>query len=226
MNRVATFDELAAEFHRRVSRIVWCTLATVAPDGTPWTRVLHPIWEASTGWIATTRHGLKARHLARDPRVSLTYWDAAQDVVTVHATAAWADDAPTRERVWQLYRTTPPPLGYDPGDFWPAGPDDPAFGLLRLRPDPDRYHRPGLIAQTEADLATQRHFRRVATHPLTDPSKTDAQADHLPTLSTGMTGRWQARPGVQMARICAARGLAAPRPPGRAYRPLSKVVCR
>lgn len=134
MNRVATFDELAVEFHQRVSRIVWCTLATVAPDGMPWTRVLHPIWEASTGWIATTRHGLKARHLAREPRVSLTYWDAAQDVVTVHATAAWADDAPTRERVWQLYLTIPPPLGYDPADFWPAGPDDPAFGLLRLRP--------------------------------------------------------------------------------------------
>jgi general stress protein 26 len=134
MNQVATFDEIAAEFHLRVSRIVWCTLATVGADGMPWTRVLHPIWEASTGWIATTRHGLKARHLAREPRVSLTYWDAAQDVVTVQATAAWADDAPARTRVWELYRTTPPPLGYDPGDFWPAGPDDPAFGLLRLTP--------------------------------------------------------------------------------------------
>jgi len=134
MKRVATFDEVAAEFHRRVSRIAWCTLATVAPDGAPWTRVLHPIWEASTGWIATSRHGLKARHLAREPRVSLTYWDAAQDVVTVHATAAWADDAPTRARIWRLYRTTPPPLGYDPGGFWPGGPGDPAFGLLRLSP--------------------------------------------------------------------------------------------
>jgi hypothetical protein len=30
--------------------------------------------------------------------------------------------------------TRPPPLGYDPADFWPAGPDDPGFGLLRLRP--------------------------------------------------------------------------------------------
>src|SRR2546421_1152175 len=47
------------------------SLATVDPDGMPWTRVLHPIWEASTGWIATTRHGLKARHLAHEPRVSL-----------------------------------------------------------------------------------------------------------------------------------------------------------
>jgi general stress protein 26 len=131
MNRVATFDELAPEFHRRVGRIVW---ATVAPDGMPWTRVLHPIWEANTGWIATTRHGVKARHLAREPRVSLMYWDASQDVVMVQATAAWADDALTRERVWHLYRTTPAPLGYDPADFWPGGPNDPIFGLLRLCP--------------------------------------------------------------------------------------------
>lgn len=121
----------------------------------PWTRVLHPIWEASTGWIATTRHGLKARHLVREPRVSLTYWDAAQDVVTVHATAARADDAPTRERVWHLFLTTPPPLGYDPGDFWPAGPDDFRLRPAPASPDPDRYHRPGLLARTEADLATQ-----------------------------------------------------------------------
>lgn len=151
VNRVATFDELATEFHRRTSRIVWCTMATVAPDGTPWTRVLHPIWEASTGWIATTRHGLKARHLAREPRVSLTYWDAAQDVVTVHATAAWADDAPTRERIWQLYLTTPPPLGYDPGDFWPAGPNDSAFGLLQLRPT--RIDITGLASSPAPKLA-------------------------------------------------------------------------
>ena len=165
MNRVATFDELAAEFHRRVSRIVWCTLATVAPDGTPWTRVLHPIWEASTGWIATTRHGLKARHLAREPRVSLTYRDAAQDVVTVHATAAWADDPPTRERVWQLYLTTPPPLGYHPGGLLASRPERSRVRPASAPPDPDRYHRPGLVAPIEADLATQRHLRPVATPP-------------------------------------------------------------
>ncbi len=126
-----------ADFSVPLSEL-WCrdgdrVPTRLSPDGMPWTRVLHPIWEAGTGWIATTRHGLKARPLAREPRVSLTYWDA-QDVVTVHATAAWADDAPTRERVWQLYLTTPPPLGYDPGHFWPARPSDPAFGLLRLRP--------------------------------------------------------------------------------------------
>jgi hypothetical protein len=54
--------------------------------------------------------------------------------VTVHAVASWVDDPPTRERIWQLYRTTAPPLGYEPGQFWPAGPNDPTFGLLELHP--------------------------------------------------------------------------------------------
>jgi len=95
VKRVDAFDELAAEFRQRVSRIAWCTLATVAPDGAPWTRVLHPIWEDSTGWIATTRHSLKARHIAHQPRVSLTYWDASQDVVTVQATASTTSRTPS-----------------------------------------------------------------------------------------------------------------------------------
>ena len=126
----AVFADLAVEFHRRVARIVWCTLATVAPDGRPWTRVVHPVWETSTGWVASSRHGPKDRHLAHEPRVSLTYWDAAQDVVTVQAT--WADDRSTRERVWALICDTDPPRGYDPVEFWSGGPEDPAFGVLRL----------------------------------------------------------------------------------------------
>ena len=147
-----SFDDIAGEFHRRTSRIVWCTLATVAPDGRPWTRVLHPIWEAGTGWIATTRHGLKARHLAHEPRVSLTYWDAAQDVVTVHAVAAWVDDAPTRERVWQLF---PRPRHRSATTRVTSGraQSDPAFGLLCLRATRIDITGLGQLAQTEADLA-------------------------------------------------------------------------
>jgi general stress protein 26 len=127
------FERIAGELDARVRRIAWCTFATVAPDGAPWTRILHPIWEGAAGWIATTRDSPKARHLAREPRFSLTYWDADQDVVTVRGTAGWADDRATRERIWELYRTTPPPLGYDLAPFW-REPANPAFGLLRLSP--------------------------------------------------------------------------------------------
>jgi hypothetical protein len=50
---VGSFAEIAGEFQARVARIAW---ATVGPDGAPRTRILPPIWEGSTGWIATTSH--------------------------------------------------------------------------------------------------------------------------------------------------------------------------
>jgi pyridoxine/pyridoxamine 5'-phosphate oxidase len=70
---VASFAEIEAEFMRRVARIVWCTVATVDRQGRPRTRILHPIWEGTTGWIATGRHSHKEKHLARNTHVSLSY---------------------------------------------------------------------------------------------------------------------------------------------------------
>ena len=83
-------------------------------------------------WRATSRHSPKARHLLHEPRISLTYWDAEQDVVNVHGRASWVDDQVTKNRIWSLDVRTPPSLGYDPGEVWLGGPDDPAFGLLRI----------------------------------------------------------------------------------------------
>lgn len=39
-----------------------------------------------------------------------------------------------KRRVWEWFKATPPPLGYDPGLFFPRGVDDEAFGCLRLLP--------------------------------------------------------------------------------------------
>lgn len=36
--------------------------------------------------------------------------------------------------VWDLFESTPPPLGYDPALFLPGGPTAPGYGLLRLTP--------------------------------------------------------------------------------------------
>ncbi|HWM12094.1 MAG TPA: hypothetical protein VNO82_22220, partial [Solirubrobacteraceae bacterium] len=33
-----------------------------------------------------------------------------------------------------LFRAAPAPLGHDPYAIWPAGPEDPDAGVLRLRP--------------------------------------------------------------------------------------------
>jgi len=38
-----------------------------------------------------------------------------------------------KQRLWDLFKNTPPPLGYDVGMFW-KGPGDPQYGLLKLTP--------------------------------------------------------------------------------------------
>ncbi len=131
---VASFTEIEEEFNARVSRIVWCTVATVDRQGRPRTRILHPIWEGSTGWIATGRHSLKEKHLAANPYLSVSYWDQEHQQVYADAKAEWQDDQDEKLRIWNRYKDTPPPYGYDPAIIWQAGPDDPEYGLLKLTP--------------------------------------------------------------------------------------------
>ncbi|MBK9178317.1 MAG: pyridoxamine 5'-phosphate oxidase family protein [Acidimicrobiales bacterium] len=135
-----SFDELADDFFGRIERIVWCTVATVDARGRPRSRLLHPIWErpagaaGPVGWIATGRDSHKARHLAANPFVSCTYWDPQHQQVYADCEARWVDDPDEKQRLWDLYNGTPPPLGYDLALFWRNGPGDPTYGLLRLDP--------------------------------------------------------------------------------------------
>ena len=133
---VDNFEEIADEFAARVGRIVWCTVATVDRKGRPRTRILHPIWEGSTGWIATGRHSPKERHLAGNPYVSLTYWSPEHQQIYADCKAEWEDSAEEKRRIWELYKNTPPPLGYDPAiiPVWKDGPGSPDFGVLKLTP--------------------------------------------------------------------------------------------
>lgn len=130
---VKDFSELSDKFREITERIVWCTVATVDARGRPRSRILHPVWEGSTGWIATGRQSHKAKHLANNPFVSLTYWDPKHEQTIIDCKAEWQDDQPTRDHVWELLKTTPEPVGYDPKLFWP-GADDPSFGVLKLTP--------------------------------------------------------------------------------------------
>jgi general stress protein 26 len=140
---VASFAEIEEEFLARIKKIVWCSVATVDREGRPRSRVLHPIWEGSTGYIATGRSSFKAKHLARNPHVSLMYWYpdlehglAGAQLVYVDARTEWLDAAADRRRIWDLFKNTPPPLGYDPAmiPVWKDGPDSPEFGVLKLTP--------------------------------------------------------------------------------------------
>jgi general stress protein 26 len=140
---VGKFSEMEDEFKARTTKIVWCSVATVDRKGRPRTRVLHPIWEGSTGYIATGRNSFKAKHLTNNPYVSLMYWDpdlehglAGAQAVYVDARAEWLDDPADRRRIWDLYKNTPPPVGYDPAmiPVWKDGPGGVDFGVLKLTP--------------------------------------------------------------------------------------------
>jgi general stress protein 26 len=130
---VASFAEVAEKFREITERIVWCTVTTVDRQGRPRSRILHPVWEGPVGWIATGRHTHKAKHLAGNPYVSLTYWDPQHEQTIIECRAEWQDDQATRDRIWELLKTTPEPVGYDPKLFWPSS-TDPGFGVLKLTP--------------------------------------------------------------------------------------------
>ena len=125
------------EFVDRAHRIVWCTVATVGPDNRPRTRILHPLWELDTelvGWIVTRATPVKVRHLAYSPYLTCSYWEPAHEVAVADCHAEWVDDVATRQRVWELYRYAPSPLGYDFWSVFPDGPSGETPALLRLSP--------------------------------------------------------------------------------------------
>ena len=135
-------SELAAvapAFVDMAHRIVWCTTATVSPEGAPKTRVLHPLWEwdgtTLTGWVLTSPNSPKARHLDTNPLVSLTYWDATHDTCSADCDTAWELSPEERRAGWDRFLHGPRPVAYDPSIIpqW-TEPDAPEFGVLRLEP--------------------------------------------------------------------------------------------
>lgn len=131
--RVATFAEIEHEFIHRVHGMVWCNVATIDERSRPRSRLLHTIWEGSTGWLATRRHSPKARDLDRNHAVSLAYVADVVRPVYVDGDAHWADDLEARRHVWDLFLAAPAPLGYDPAPIY-GSVDATDFGVLRITP--------------------------------------------------------------------------------------------
>ncbi len=133
-SRSATLDEIAGPAARIAADVVWATMATVAPDGAPRTRVVHPVlrWDdVPAGWVTSRPSALRSRHLAAHPWVSLTWWSPAQDVLTVDASATWVDESGLAD-VWRSIEETPPPTGFDPTTIFPDGPGT-GFAAIALR---------------------------------------------------------------------------------------------
>lgn len=154
---MTALERTATAFIDVAHRIVWATVATVDATGHPRTRILHPIWEWDgsrlTGWIATSPGSVKARHLVHDPRVSITYWDAAHDVATADCETAWEEDRDARHAGWRRFVDGPEPVGYDPSIIpaWDS-PDAEAFGILRLEPHRLRVFPGTLLLQGAGEL--------------------------------------------------------------------------
>lgn len=131
--RITNFDDIKEEFIERVHSAVWCNVATVDQNNRPRSRVLHPIWEGPLGWVCVNRHSPKAQHLENNPYISLAYIAEPIRPVYAECKAAWEEDMATKTRIWELFKSAPEPLGYDPGSIW-SEPTNAEFGLLRLDP--------------------------------------------------------------------------------------------
>jgi hypothetical protein len=126
---VASFADIE-EFRSVV--VVWCTATTIDRKAPP-LRILHPIWEGSTGWIATVP--LSQGEAPRGQSLHFApYWTPEHKQLYAECRTEWEDGSITKTRIWELYKSTPPPLGYDPAMIWKEGPADPTYGVLKLIP--------------------------------------------------------------------------------------------
>ena len=133
MPKLTSFAEIETEFIQRVHTMVWCSMATLDTRNRLRSRILHPIWESSVGWATARPHSLKARHLAHNPYVSLAYIADIAKPVYADCKAEWVDDPATKRHVWDLFKTTDPPAGFDLANIFKSV-DDPGFGLLKFTP--------------------------------------------------------------------------------------------
>ena len=135
------FSAIQADFLEFTSRIVWCTTTTVDGQGRPRSRVLHPIFRVDggrpVGWVLTGKTPVKTAHLAANPYVACSYWSPDQNVVYVDCIASWVEDEADKQRIWDVFLHTPPPLGYGErglSGYSPEGPRAPLFTPMRLDP--------------------------------------------------------------------------------------------
>jgi general stress protein 26 len=130
---VLRFEDIQTEFLERISRVVYCTMATVDRRNRPRSRLMHPIWEGPIGWAISWPASHKAKHLAHNSAVSLAYMPEPAQPVYVDGMAEWVGAVEEKLRIWDLHATTPPPIGFDPQPHY-GSIENPYYGLLRITP--------------------------------------------------------------------------------------------
>ena len=130
---VTRFDEIQAEFMARARQAVYCNVATVDRKGRPRSRVMHVVWDGHMGWVITSPNSHKGRHLVHNPYVSLAYLSDPMKPVYIDCVAVWVEEVQEKKRIWELHKTIPPPLGFDPAPHYGTI-EHKHFGLLRFTP--------------------------------------------------------------------------------------------
>jgi len=130
---VKKFEDIQSEFIDRAQQAVYCNVATVDLKNRPRSRVMHVIWEGPVGWVITWPESHKAKHLATNPYVSLAYVNNPMKPVYVECSAKWLEEVEEKLRIWELHKTIPPPLGFDPAPRYGTI-ENKYFGLLQFTP--------------------------------------------------------------------------------------------
>ena len=130
---VPSFEEIRIEFLARIRDAVYCNMATIDLKGRPRSRVMHPIWDGPIGWVISWPESHKAKHLKANAYVSLAYIHNSKKPVYIDAVAEWIYDSAEKNRIWELHRTTPAPLGFDPKPHYGTI-ENRYFGLLQFTP--------------------------------------------------------------------------------------------
>lgn len=149
MSQVFAADRAAffAAVEAASKKAIWCALATASPEG-PRVRMVHPTWEGQTLWFATGTTSPKVAQLGRDPRVDIQFQVAPPDFVhvLVRGRAAIVRDGAEKKRVWDV-------IDYDLSQFWPGGPTDPNYTLVRI--DPERVELSKMFGSVEKRIWTK-----------------------------------------------------------------------
>ena len=130
---VQHFETIQPEMMRRIEEAIYCIMATVDRRGRPRTRILHLVWDGPIGYVITDPDSLKAKHLAENPHVSLAYYKEIEKPLYIEAAVEWITDDAGMQRVWDLIKNTPPPIGFDPEPFY-GDIHGEHFGVLKFTP--------------------------------------------------------------------------------------------
>jgi general stress protein 26 len=134
---VSNVADIWPEFMARLQQAIYCNMATIDQQDRPRSRMMHPIWELAannpTGWVISWPQTHKAKHLARNPYVSLAYIHDKTKPVYVDCHAEWVTDVDEQGRIWELHKQIPPPLGFDPEPHFGSITHQ-HYGLLKFTP--------------------------------------------------------------------------------------------